>query len=150
MRYGWSLSADQWHNLRRAVSNYDWHQTYLEGDYATQIPTTSGVYLICASTQRIPIEGSVMQRLYNAIYAGQAFNLRQRFRQHVQGYGKVVLAKNAFRRLDFWYSAVERGKLTDVEQLMFDAFGPTANVKNVKARIGDPIPAGQTITGASH
>jgi hypothetical protein len=87
-----------------------------------------------------------MERLYNAIYAGQTTNLRQRFRKHVQGYGDVVHAKNAFRRLDFWFASVESADLNDIEQLLLDSLGPTANVKNVKARIGEPVPAGR-ITG---
>ena len=143
MRYGWSLNPKQWQDLREAVSDCDWRRTYLEADYATQVPTISGVYLICASTGRIPIRGGVMEKLYNTVYAGQASNLRQRFRQHVQGYGKVVTAKNAFRRLDFWYTSVASADLRDIEQLMLDSFGPTANVKNVTARLGEPVPAGR-------
>ncbi len=84
-----------------------------------------------------------MQHMYNAVYAGQTSNLRQRFRQHVNGYGKVVPAKDAFRRLDFWHASAQRTDLRDIEQLLLDTFGPTANVKNVKARIGEPMPAGR-------
>ena len=88
-----------------------------------------------------------MEHMYNAIYVGQARNLRQRFQRHVQGYRDVVNAKNAFRRLDFWYTSVESDALNEVEQLLLDSFGPSANIKNVRARIGEPVPAGR-ITGA--
>lgn len=144
MQYGWSLNKNHWQALSGVVSNCDWHRTYLEADYANQIPGISGVYLICASTKLIPIPGNVMKLLYNTIYAGQATDLQKRFRQHVRGYGKVVPAKDVFRRLEFWYTSIESKDRRDIiEQLLLDTFGPTANVKNVKARIGDPVPAGR-------
>ena len=145
MRYGWSLNDDHWQNLRREISGYDWTRTYLDQDYAAQVPSASGVYLICASTKRIPISGGVMEQLYNTIYAGQAMNLQRRFRQHVRGHGNVVRAKEPFRRLDFWFTEVPRGNLNHIEQLLLDCFGPSANIKNVKVRIGDPVPAGRYI-----
>ena len=86
-----------------------------------------------------------MTYLYNAIYVGQASDLRRRFREHVRGYRDVVHAESIFRRLEFWYSEFERRNLGEIEQLFLDALGPTANGKNVKARIGEPIPAGRTI-----
>ena len=150
MRYGWSLKEDQWKTLSKAVSGRTWSRTYLESDYTDRVPTSSGVYLICAGTKNIPISGEVMDLLYNTIYVGQASNLQKRFRDHVKGYGNVVPAKDAFRRLDFWYSTIERTQLTDIEQLLLTSFGPTANLKNAKhlmARIGNPVPAGR-ITGA--
>lgn len=145
MRYGWNLRAGQWQLLRKAISGCSWSRTYLEEDYASQVPTISGVYLICASTQRIPISGTLMDRMYNVIYTGQSSNLRKRFRKHVQGYGNVVRAKTTFGRLDFWFSPITRTRLSEVEQLLLDTFGPTANVNNVKARIGNPVPAGRVM-----
>ena len=145
MRYGWNLRADQWQMLRKAISGCSWSRTYLEGDYAAQVPTISGVYMICASTKRIPIAGTLMDQMYNVIYTGQASNLRRRFRGHVQGYGNVVHAKTTFGRLDFWYIPIKRPRLSEIEQLLLDTFGPTANVNNVKARIGDPVPAGRVM-----
>ena len=88
-----------------------------------------------------------MKKLYNAIYAGQTTNLRQRFQNHVQGYGNLIQAKNTFRRLDFWFTSVRSAELDEIEQLLLDTLGPTANIINVKARIGEPMPAGRT-TGA--
>ncbi len=146
MRYGWSLNLEPWQALDKAVSHCEWHRTYLDPDYATQVPTFSGVYLICASTSRIPIQGAIMKRLYNTIYAGQTSNLRQRFQRHIQGYGEVIRAKNTFRRLDFWFASVDNADLDDIEQLLLDSFGPAANIKYVKARVGEPVPAGR-ITG---
>ena len=146
MRYGWSLNAELWQTLSKAVHDYDWQRAYLESDYTNSVPNSSGVYLICASTSRIPIRGTVMERLYNAIYVGQTKNLKQRFRAHIRGYRDIVQAKNAFRRLDFWFAFVQTTDLNEIEQLLLDTFGPTANIRNVKARLGEPRPAGR-ITG---
>lgn len=145
MKYGWSLDNQKWKQLQDAVKHYDWNRVYLGSDYAPQVPTRCGVYLICASPKMIPIDGKVMTYLYNAIYAGHSLDLRRRFRDHVRGYRDVVHAESIFRRLEFWYSEFERRNLIEIEQLLVDTLGPTANGKNVKARIGEPIPAGRMI-----
>ena len=140
MRYGWQLEAESWRRLAERVNEYQWKRTYLEEDYIQSVPTRPGVYLICASA---PLIGQVMERLYNTVYAGQASNLRRRFRTHIYGYGHVAKTKVTFRRLDFWYSELSSSDLNETEQLLLDAFGPSANVKNVVASIGDPVPAGR-------
>ncbi len=147
MRYGWHLNSDSWQALAAAVMSCSWERAYLEADYAFQVPEVSGVYLICAGIKEIPIQGSVMERLYNAIYVGQTTNLRRRFRGHVTGYRKVIEAKDAFRRLDFWFTKVEIADLSRIEQLLLESLGPTANTLYVTARIGSPIPAGRKTRG---
>ena len=143
MKYGWSLDALRWKSLETAAQYCEWSRVYLERDYASQVPTDCGVYLICACPTRIPVEGRIMEYLYNAVYAGQASNLRKRFRQHVRGYGNVRDAIPIFRRLDFWYSQIRDDDIDNLEQCLIDALGPSANVKNVRARIGNPLPAGR-------
>ena len=146
MQYGWSLQIKHWRELAKAVSGCKWHRCYLERDYAIKIPTSTGIYLICACARQIPISGKVMEHLYNAVYVGQTSNLQRRFREHVRVQrGRILDAKKIFRRLDFWYSELSRDHLSETEQLLVDAFGPTANVKNIKARIGEPVPADPAI-----
>jgi hypothetical protein len=143
VRYGWSLDKNEWNKLREKLTSVEWKRTFLENDYRATVPNTAGVYLICVSTSEIPIFGRVMQELYNAIYVGQSKNLKGRFAQHVRGYGRVKPAISIFRRLHFWYAEVAPDGLDDIEQLLLDAFGPPANDKNVKAKIGSPVPAGR-------
>jgi len=143
VKYGWRLDSNYWQDLRNEIDGLTWKRLYLEKDYAPQVPSSPGVYLICASAKDIPIKGQVMERLYNALYAGQSINLHRRFGDHLRGYGSVLKAKSAFRRLDFWYSELPKTRLSEIEQLLLVAFGPTANVNNVKAKIGNPVPAGQ-------
>lgn len=145
MRHGWSLVQSDWQKLREQLAGHTWRRAFLESDYVRSVPKTSGVYLICASTKTVPIDGRIMQLLYNAIYAGQALNLNKRFRDHVRGYGNVIAAKMIFRNLDFWYCTLERENLSDIEQRLLTVFGPSANVKNVIYQIGDPEPAGRIL-----
>ena len=145
MRYGWDLAEDRWRDLRNLLDGRQWNRAYLESDYDTQVVREPGVYLICASPRNIPVGGVVMRELYNAIYVGQARNLRVRFKDHVRGYREVQRAKAVFRRLDFWYTTVRVEELSQAEQVLISALGPTANAKNVKARVNEPRPAGRSV-----
>ena len=144
MRYGWSLDSALWRQLQARVAKFPWNRVYLERDFQSRVPSGSGVYLICANTRHIPINGKVMERLYNVIYAGQTKDLRRRFREHAYGHGQVLKAKGIFRAMDFWYTELDAAYLSEVEQLCIKAFGPAANGKYVRAKIGEPVPAGRT------
>ena len=143
MRYGWQLKKQSWDILGTCLEAGTWKRKYLERDYASAVPESSGVYVICGTPSTIPIDGDLAQKLYNALYVGQATDLRQRFKQHVVGYRDVRDAKATFRRLEFWYMAIPASLLDSFEQALISAFGPPANVKNVVAQIGNPVPAGQ-------
>ena len=142
LRHGWKLQAEVWRDLKNEAESLEWSRVKLEREYALQVPHSCGVYLICASIQDIPIRGRVMERLYNAVYAGQTTNLNRRFSQHVYGYGNVVLAKGIFGRLDFWYSEVMNEHLRAIEKLFIDTLGPAANVASIKAKVGNPVLVG--------
>lgn len=146
MRYGWQLNVPFWTQLAVACRTREWKRTYLEDTYQDSIPTGSGVYMICASVHDgLAIPGStegLYKRLYNAVYVGQAVNLRRRFAQHVRGYGNVPKARPIFRRLDYWYTTTLETDLNALEQCLLDALGPAANDRNVTARVGHPVPAG--------
>lgn len=146
MRYGWQLDPSYWTRLGTICAARKWQRTYLEHTYRSTVPTLPGVYLICSSVrQGILVSGAsgdLYERLYNALYVGQAKNLRGRFGQHVRGYRNVSKARVIFRRLDYWYTTVPLGELDEVEQCFLDTLGPAANDKNVLARVGDPVSAG--------
>ena len=146
MRYGWQLDASRWNRLAKVCGTREWTRTYLEDTYQDVVPNCPGIYLICSSVQDgITASGTPTKlygRLYNAVYVGQAENLRGRFGQHVRGYRKVSKARAIFRRLDYWYTRVLKTELDAVEQCFLDVLGPAANDRNVVARVGTPIPAG--------
>jgi excinuclease UvrABC nuclease subunit len=140
MRYGWSLEPEDWLILNQLFSESKWKRVYLEREYKDKIPSKSGVYIICGKTDAIGNMGAAINSLNNAIYVGQSSNLKNRFHDHVAGYGSVVKAKLTFRRLEYWWSEVSREELNKYEQELVNALGPSANVVNViMAKVGEPI-----------
>ncbi|MCY4199811.1 MAG: GIY-YIG nuclease family protein [Gammaproteobacteria bacterium] len=142
MKYGWSLDLEAWRRLQDIVKDYEWRRAPLENLYKSKVPELRGVYMICGCPKDIPVRGQVMNELYNVLYVGQASNLRRRFQDHVRGYRNVVRAKSIFRKLDFWYCKTSDTEVNLAEQQLMEAFGPSANVVYVKAKIGSPVPAG--------
>ena len=140
MKYGWSLERDDWLILHRLLSGSKWTRVYLEREYKDKVPNNSGVYIICGRTESIGDMGLAINSLNNAVYVGQSVNLKNRFQDHVVGYGGVIKAKLAFRRLDYWWTEVSREELSKYEQALVNALGPSANEVNViKAKVGEPI-----------
>ena len=140
MRYGWSLEPEDWLILNQLLSESKWKRVYLEREYKDKVPSRSGVYIICGKTDAIGNMGAAINSLNNAIYVGQSSNLKNRFHDHVAGYGSVVKAKLIFRRLEYWWSEVSREELNKYEQALVNALGPSANVVNViMAKVGEPI-----------
>ena len=147
MQYGWQLNFSHWSRFAALCATRQWHRTYLQDTYRHRLPTTPGVYLICASVQdALPtpiVSVRLYTLLYTAIYVGQTKNLRRRFADHTRGYGRMNKARTIFRRFDYWYAKIPEAELDDVEQCFIDVIGPVANDRNVRARIGTPVPAGR-------
>ena len=140
MKYGWSLEPEHWTILHELLSETNWRRVYLEREYKDEIPNKSGIYIICGRASSIGNMGSAISSLNNAIYVGQSNNLKNRFQDHVVGYGLVIQAKITFRRLEYWWSEVNNEELSKFEQALVNALGPSANVVNViKAKVGQPI-----------
>jgi hypothetical protein len=140
MRYGWSLEPEDWMILQKLLNKTKWSRVYLEREYKDKVPSKSGVYIICCKTHSIGDMGTAVNVFNNAIYVGQSINLKNRFQDHVTGYGSVVKAKLTFRRLEYWWTEVTRENMSKYEQALVNALGPSANEVNViKAKIGEPI-----------
>lgn len=126
--------------LNKLLSESKWTKVYLEREYKDKVPSKAGVYIICGRTEAIGDMGDAINSMSNAVYVGQSNNLKNRFQDHVTGYGSVVKAKLTFRRLEYWWSELSREKLNLYEQALVNALGPSANEVNViKAKVGDPI-----------
>ena len=153
MKYGWSLQLSKWQELRRKVHECDWKRVSLDSGYGFWVPESSGVYLICTNLNGVPVKGGVMDRLYNAIYAGRSTDLRRRFREHaaVRRYPhrnpSLRDAIFTFDKLDFWYSECNSTHMADIERVLIDALGPPANRKRVRGKIGNAVPAGRRTGG---
>lgn len=144
MDYGWSLDPKVWAAVKEQLVDTVWSHTYLEILYRERVPECSGIYMITASLKVLAIDGPTND-FRNAIYVGQSINIRKRFLQHVNGYGDVTLAKQTFKRLDFWWTPIATGLLDECEQLLIYALGPSANRVNVirrepiRASVGTPV-----------
>lgn len=137
---GWTFNHSLWREIWTRLGTATWRRQPLSIDIARRIPATGGVYAICTHGSIGPKMGGLLRELYNAIYVGQATNLRSRFKDHCHGYGDVRPARLVFRQLDFWFT--ETNDLDDLEQLLMDTLGPPANRRNVlSARIGLPVDA---------
>jgi hypothetical protein len=137
---GWTLNAGTWQRARQQLASASWRKQPLDLTVKRRIPAAGGVYAICAHAVAGPHAAGVLAALYNAVYVGQATNLRNRFDNHCRGYGDVRPARVIFRSLDFWFS--ETTELDEAEQLLMDALGPPANRSNViGARINPPVSA---------
>ena len=137
---GWTLNGGTWQRARQQLGPVTWRKQPLDFNVRRHIPSASGVYAICAHAVVGPQSAGMLAALYNAVYVGQATNLRNRFDDHCRGYGDVRPARLVFRMLDFWFS--ETHALNEFEQLMMDALGPPANRSNViGARVNPPISA---------
>lgn len=140
MRYGWSLNPTDWQNLQFLMSETKWSRVYLERQYKDKIPNKSGIYIISGRTTSLGNMGEAINSFNNAVYVGQSVNLKNRFQDHIIGYGSVIKAKITFRRLDYWWTELAREDLIKFEQALVNALGPSANEVNViKAKIGEPI-----------
>lgn len=140
MRYGWSLEQKDWLLLSKLLSDTKWTRVYLDREYKDKVPNKSGVYIICGKTDSLGNMGAAINSMSNAVYVGQSSNLKNRFQEHVAGYGSVVKAKLTFRRLEYWWLEVSREELNIYEQALINALGPSANEVNViKAKVGEPI-----------
>ncbi len=144
-RYGWSLEATDWLNVRESFADRGWRRTFLRSINATDVVEEPGVYLVCASLAGAPFHFSnkPFSELMTVVYVGQAKNLRARFKEHDRGYRKVKLAKETFGKLEFWFAGVKLNELDSAEKALIDAFGPPCNDQpGIRGRIGDPVPAG--------
>lgn len=150
MRYGWKLDKNSWSRLSAAIGSRTWKTVPFSLLEKKEVPEKCGVYVFCAR----PIPGkpsatnrNLLQFLYNAIYAGQATNLRQRFDNHWRDPMDPMHRLRACfsATLEFWYITFESSvELSKVECLLIDCLGPTANRNlgpTVKGLVGDGRPA---------
>src|SRR3954451_9400155 len=111
MRHGWSLSPASWEAASAAVGAEPWRHVAFQQRHRRLVPEASGIYMLGT----LPAASALPDRLYNAVYVGQARNLRNRFLQHLHSPGPEVLrAGLCFRHLDFWFMRAEQTSLDHI------------------------------------
>src|SRR5438128_1375155 len=87
MQYGWTLDKAAWMKLITATRDRAWRRVSFSRLEKAQVPTESGVYVFCAKPMSASLNATqhhLLRTLLNAVYVGQAVNLRQRFNDHLQ------------------------------------------------------------------
>jgi hypothetical protein len=140
MRYGWSLRPLDWAAVTDELGAALWRNVPFRQVQRQRIPEEAGIYML-GSTPRAT---GLPARLYNALYIGQATNLRTRFLQHLRHPSPDVgRAGTCFDDIDFWFIEVDSSSLNRVESMLIECLGPSANRRaGIAARIGPPVVAG--------
>ena len=142
MRKGWSLEAEQWEQFIAVLTGTSWTKCFLEPTYQDVVPTSSGVYLICARPRVVLTHFPL---LYEVIYVGQeGVSLRRRFLEHCNRPKlEIQKSRGCFGLpLDYWFCPAISTDLDKLEGVLIDSFGPPANlVRKLTVRLGPAQPA---------
>lgn len=147
IRYGWPLGGAEWEKLPSEVLGNAIWQSRAFG-YATKenIPTSSGVYLMCGRPPNGPTLAEPFSGLMEILYVGKANNLKRRFGEHLNTPSpKVRAARNTYSNsLQFWFSTIPESRIDLVESLLIECFGPPANDRPgtvATLELGEPVRA---------
>ena len=85
--------------------------------------------MMCAKPPRASIMNQPFSNLTEVIYVGRSNNLRRRYAEHLNTpTPKVRVARQVFSdSLRFWFLQLPEHRLSNVERLLIDCFGPPAN-----------------------
>jgi|688.fasta_scaffold169132_3 hypothetical protein len=135
---GWNLGLDAWKALEKEIESHSGGSFKLARAFAASVPEVSGIYIICLKPR--PGGASFLSSLYNAVYVGQATNLRSRFKDHIDGKTSVAPVLRAFINLEYWYLRCAAEELNMLEKHIYDVIGPKANKVSppFKAKVGQP------------
>lgn len=149
MNYGWTLDKEHWKQLFSAIGKRNWRKVPFSIFEKTEVPERYGVYVFCAK----PCLGGkaepkhLLRNLFNAVYIGQATNLRQRFESHwKQPMEPMTAVRECFSHtLEFWFTTLQTfEELCNVERVLIDCLGPAANRQRgpgLKGKLGAGRPA---------
>jgi hypothetical protein len=132
MTYGWTLNRECWSRFFLAIGSRTWCTVPFSILEKNAVPESYGVYVFCAKpcTTGKATERHLLNYLFNAVYVGQATNLRQRFVDHCNKPMEPMIAvRDCFApRLEFWFTKLDSLKeLCEVESVTIECLGPAAN-----------------------
>ena len=148
MRHGWSLEYEWWAQLEKALPASAWQKVRFRLLDEDSVPSSPGIYAMSAGTP-LHVDGdgmSLFRQLHNVLYLGKSTNLRARFKQHVvTPKAELKQAMVCYGAPSFWFITVETARLDELEGLLIECLGPSANKKRnlqyIGATIGKPVPA---------
>jgi hypothetical protein len=152
MRYGWALDKERWIALFEVLKGFRWKKVPFSILEKAEVPREKGVYVLCAKPLGDSLSksssGNLLSKLFNAIYVGQAANLRQRFVDHCSRPADFMhTARQCFGlTMEFWYiKARDEKECSRLEYMLIDCLGPPVNKISghipLLGRIGEGRPA---------
>ena len=150
MHYGWTLDKAAWTKLitatrGRSVAKSEFQQI---GESPGADRGRSLRFLCKADGRSVnATQRHLLRTLVNAVYVGQAMNLRQRFDDHLRApMDPMVAARAVFSTtLEFWFTrASSDEEMCQLESLLIECLGPPANRQSgptLKATLGVGRPA---------
>ena len=146
MQKGWSFEYSNWSSLPDILINKKWKTAKFTDGEAAIISKSEGVYMFVTN---LPVKAdNILNNLRAPIYIGLSNNLQRRFKEHLgmkgPGHPDLLRARSCFKnKLDFYYIETVDFELKDLEQKLFNCFGPVVNKNNsinqdkpVKAKVG--------------
>jgi excinuclease UvrABC nuclease subunit len=144
MEYGWKIQADSWERLRHVMVSARWRKVPMSITSQLSVPEGAGVYMLCSSVPNL-VSTMLPKAIYNVLYVGKTNGLRRRFGDHCRRPDENIAALKAVysQAVEFWFSPIELTRVADVEAVLIDCFGPSANRQSgeIKGTILEPVPA---------
>ena len=136
MRYGWSLDTEHWNGVDHILGSSGWSACKFTRDSLDLVPKSRRVYMLVASppVSNFSQKNEMADGLAAPVYVGIAIDLSRRFKQHISFRDGSVAdrIKPLLQRTRFWFLEMPetQEELRRIEQILIDAFGPTANKIN--------------------
>ena len=110
MHYGWTLDKAAWTKLITVTRDRAWRKVSFSRLEKAQVPTEGGVYVFCAKPMSVSVNATqrhLLRTLLNAVYVGQAVNLRKRFDDHLRTPMDPMRRCRAVfsTTLEFWFTS---------------------------------------------
>ena len=144
MNHGWSLQIDRWRRVREDCNRFSpWRTTPFLLVNSARVPSSSGVYALCAPSNRPTAPRHLLDAIYSPIYIGRSDDLRRRFIEHIRRPQPLIdEAVRTFSGLDYWYCVVDEHQTASFEAQLIDCLGPSANrIRGLVATLGPAQPA---------
>ncbi len=148
MKKGWNLDKQEWCDLERLIDSLEWKRVPFHESFDDQVPSTSGVYMICGNTPFL--SAFPFSEFHNVLYVGLSrTSLKNRFRTHCMRPDVNIKSAKALygyvsNKMRYYFAKVSADKVDVLEGRLIDCFGPPSNRQSgsVRGRVRSSKPAG--------
>jgi len=144
LRNGWSLDISDWRYLAEMLARKRWDKVPFDKSAQVQVPSLPGVYLIVAQSPCLTIPPC--NSFSTPLYAGKSgTSVKNRFTHHIKSPEvrvKLIHELMPSANIWFYFTLTDKSKVSALESILIECYGPSANVIKGSARLRDPIAAG--------